>query len=204
MLDALLERMLALPEGLVYLLIGMLAFLENVVPPVPADVVALFGAFLVARSGGSVTAAFFCVWLANVGGALLVYGLGRRYGGRFFATPWGRFLLAPAQIEQLRIVYQRHGTPVIFVSRFLPMFRAVVPVFAGTSEHGLWRTALPIGAASGLWYGALVWLGARAGHNWAEIRSAVEGASRWLALVAGLLALGILWWWWRSRRLDGR
>ena len=199
MLDALLGRMLALPDIVLYLVVGAFAALENVVPPVPADVVALFGAFLAARGGASVLIAFLCVWIGNVAGALLVYGLGRVYGPRFFATPWGRFLLAPSQMAQLSNVYRRHGTAVILVSRFLPMFRALVPVFAGTSALGFWKTAVPLAVASGIWYGAIMYLGARAGSNWDAIRATVEGTGRWLFLAALLLALLLAWWWWRTR-----
>lgn len=204
MLDSLLGRMLALPEGLVLLLMGVFGFLENVVPPVPADVIALFGAFLVAQGGGNPVAAFLCVWSGNVAGALLVYALGRRFGGRFFGTPWGRFLLAPRQMEQLNAVYRRHGAPVMFVSRFLPMFRALVPAFAGIGGLGFWRTAVPIGAASALWYGALVWLGSQAGRNWIQIRDAVETAGQWLAVLAAVLAVALVAWWWRTRSANER
>ena len=85
--------------------------------------------------------------------------------------------------------YQRRGTIVIFVSRFLPMFRAVVPIFAGTSGVGFWRAALPMAVASGLWYGLIVYLGATAGENWEEIRATVESSGKWLAIAAGLALL---------------
>ncbi len=200
MIDWLLERMLALPPGFVYLIIGVFAALENIVPPVPADTVALFGGFLIGQIGGSAWIAFFYVWVGNVLGALLVYGAGRRYGPRFFATPLGSRLLAPRQLERLGFLYQRHGVIVIFVSRFLPMFRAVVPAFAGTARLGFWTTAVPLGMASAIWYGALVFLGARAGENWDALRDGVEGASRWLLLAALVVAVPVAIWWWRTRR----
>ena len=57
------------------------------------------------------------------------------------------------------------GTPAIFVTRFLPGIRSVVPVFAGVTHQGWLPVALPIALASGIWYGGLVWLGAWAGSN---------------------------------------
>lgn len=202
MVDWLLEQMLALPAALVYLIIGVFAALENIFPPVPADTVALLGGFLVGQIGGSAWTAFLYVWIGNVAGALVVYALGRRYGPTFFATRLGSNLLAPRQLERLAAMYQRHGIVVIFASRFFPMFRAVVPVFAGTARLNAWATALPLAVASALWYGGLVYLGAHAGQNWEAVRAAVEGGGRWLYLGAIVLALPVLIWWWRTRRED--
>ncbi len=197
-----LQRMLEAPASLIYLLMALAAMLENLVPPVPADLVILFGGFLLGQAGERIWLAALLVWLNNVAGALVVYGLGRRYGMRFFAGRWGRMLLRPAQLAELAGFYQRYGLLVIFVSRFLPVFRAVVPIFAGVSHVGVWKTAIPIAIASGLWYGTLVYLGAAAGANWEAIWRTVEAAGRWLYLLAGLLALILLRWWWRSRRAE--
>ncbi|MDP9348100.1 MAG: DedA family protein, partial [Gemmatimonadota bacterium] len=157
MIDGLLRRMSELPEGLVYLMVGGFAWLENVFPPVPADVVALFGGFLAGQGGANPWGVWVAVWLANVAGALLVYWVGRRYGERFFSTRLGRLILQPQQIERLDAFYRRRGDVVIFVSRFLPMFRAMVPAFAGMSGIGWVRAAVPILVASGLWYGLVVY-----------------------------------------------
>ena len=198
-IDALLQRMAALPEALVYVVIGFIAWLENVFPPVPADVVALFGGFLAGQGMVNVWAAFLVVWLSNVAGAMLVYWVGRHYGERFFSTRLGRLILQPQQIEKLDAVYQRRGDVVIFVSRFLPMFRAVVPAFAGMSGIGWIRAAVPITVASGLWYGLIVYLGSTAGENFDVIRARVEAAGRWIYVAALVLVAVIAYLWWRTR-----
>lgn len=200
LLDGLLRRMTELPEGLIYLVVGGFAWLENVFPPVPADVVALFGGFLAGQGAANAWITWLVVWLSNVAGALLVYGVGRRYGERFFSTRLGRLILQPHQIERLDAFYRRRGDVVIFVSRFLPMFRAVVPAFAGMSGIGWVRAALPIVVASGLWYGLVVYLGATAGENFDAIRASLESAGRWVYALALLLVAGVAWLWWRSRR----
>lgn len=204
MVDALLQRMTELPELLIYVVVGTFAAVENVFPPVPADVVALFGGFLAGNGAASPWITFLVVWLSNVAGALLVYWIGRHYGERFFGTRVGRLILQPHQLHRLDAFYRRRGSVVIFVSRFLPMFRAVVPAFAGMSGLGWGKTAVPILVASGLWYGLVVYLGATAGQNWEAIRGALESAGRWIYVAALVLAAGVALLWWRTRERTGR
>jgi membrane protein DedA with SNARE-associated domain len=149
--------------------IGLGAAIENVVPPVPADTFVLLGAFLAAAGRADPVMVFLFTWVANVGSAVGVYGLAHRYGKSFFATPAGHWLLKPRQLEQIGRFYERYGTPAIFLSRFLPAFRALVPVFAGVTHVPLRRVIGPLAVASALWYGALVYLGALAGRNWSAI-----------------------------------
>lgn len=195
--------MVELPQWVLALVLALAAGLENLVPPIPADTVVLFGGFLAGRGGTSVWVAFLATWGGNVAGALLVYAAGRRYGSRLFATRWGSFLLRPRQLEELEQLYQRHGFKVLFFSRFLPVFRSLVPVFAGTSGLGVFRTAVPVAVASALWYGAVVYVGATAGRNWEALRSGVESAGRWLLIPGALLAAAVVWWWVRTRREAG-
>lgn len=198
-LDALLQLLLQIPAAALVGVLAVAAALENIIPPIPADVVVLFGGFLAGQGAAPVGVVFVAVWLGNVTGALLVYLFGRRYGASFFAGRWGRFLLQPRQLKRLADVYRRHGTWIIFVSRFLPMFRAVVPVFAGVARLPLARTAVPIAAASAIWYGLIVYLGAAAGENWTAIRTQLAGAGRWFWIVAAVALLAVAIWWWRSR-----
>ena len=202
LIDQLVAWMAGLPGLLVYVVIGAFAALENVVPPVPADVVALFGGFLAGRGTVSPWIAFLVVWACNVAGALFVYWMGRRYGPAFFQGRIGRFLLQPQQMARLSAFYARHGTKVIFVSRFLPAFRAIVPIFAGNSGLTFWRTAAPIAVASAFWYGAIVYLGATAGRNWLEVRAVIDASGRYLGAAALVLFVGLGVMWWRTRRRD--
>lgn len=198
-IDSLLAWMQGLPPLLVYVVIGAFAALENIFPPVPADVIALFGGFLAGQGVVSPWAAYFIVWGCNVATAMLMYWVGRRYGAGFFQGRIGRMILQPHQMAKLSDFYQRRGTIVIFVSRFLPMFRAIVPVFAGTSGIGAVRAGIPIVLASGAWYAIIVYLGATAGANIDAVRAFIERSTGWLAAAAGVMGLLVAWWWWRTR-----
>jgi membrane protein DedA with SNARE-associated domain len=200
LLGPLLDRLLAAPDFLVYLVLGVLAALENLVPPIPADVIVLFGGVLAGRGQVDAWTVFLVVWAANVSSALLTYGMGRRYGPGFFAGRLGHLILRPGQMAALGAFYHRFGVGVIFVSRFLPGFRAVVPVFAGVAGVGFLRTAVPISVASGLWYGFVVYMGVAFGSNWEGILALLQRTGRWAAWVAVILLAIVLFWWWRTRR----
>jgi membrane protein DedA with SNARE-associated domain len=133
------------------------------------------------------------------GGALLNYGLARRWGRLVLGTRTGRWLLRPRQLERIAALYNAHGSKIIFASRFLPAFRALVPVFAGISHLTFWRTAVPIAAASAVWYGLLVYLGAAFGRNWRAILDALAGVNTGLLVVTGVLAVLLFILWWRTR-----
>jgi membrane protein DedA with SNARE-associated domain/uncharacterized tellurite resistance protein B-like protein len=170
-------------------------------PPVPADAAALLGAFLSNRGVTSPVAVFLVVWLANVGGALGVYFAARRYGRRLFETTAGRRLLTPEAIGVIEREYLRFGIAGIFLARFLPGIRAVVPPFAGIVNLSPLRAGLPIALASGIWYGGITILGTELGANWHRISVILSGVNRtlgWLALV--LVAAWCVALWLRARR----
>jgi membrane protein DedA with SNARE-associated domain len=189
----------SIPDWLLYLLIGLAAALENIVPPLPADLMIVVGGVIAGAGTADPNVVFLMVWLGNVGSALLVYAVGKRYGAAFFARPVGRFLLAPAQIRALDIAYRRFGFPIIFFSRFLPVFRPIVPVFAGVARLAFWRTAVPIAAPSAIWYGLLVYLGVAAGENWRLVMDLLKRVGGWLWVLAAIVLGLVIWWWLRTR-----
>lgn len=199
-LDRWLQALADLPPTVTYLSIGLGAGFENLIPAIPADTFILFGAFLAANGRASVSTVFLVTWLSNVATAILVYWLARWYGARFFRTRIGSALLRPAQLEQIAVFYAHWGVPAIFVGRFLPGFRALIPVFAGISRVRARRVVPPVALASGLWYGIVVYAGAIAGQNWRAILGVLEAWGDVLLVVALLLGLLVAYWWWRSRR----
>jgi uncharacterized tellurite resistance protein B-like protein len=133
-----------------------------------------------------------------------VYFVARRYGRRLFATRTGRRLLAPRSLAVIEREYLRFGVAGIFVSRFLPGIRAVVPPFAGLVGLSPVRTFVPMALASGIWYGGLIIIATLIGSNWERINSIVLNINRTLAGAAFLtVVLGVLWYLrrrWRRQR----
>lgn len=194
----------ALPAILLYLALGGGAALENVIPPVPSDAFVVAGGLLAARGVAQPWGVFLVTWLSNVGSAVGVYYVARRYGGAFFKMPLARWLIREHQLDHVAAFYARWGVPAIFVGRFLPGWRAMVPVFAGLSRAPASRVILPLVLASGLWYAFLVRLGYLAGRNLEAITGLLAELGQvllWIAL--GLLAILVAWWWRTRHPRDG-
>ena len=181
-------------------MLALLAAVENVVPPVPSDAAVALGAFLSHRGVTVPFAVFLVTWTANLLGAGAVYVAARRYGPRLFASPTGRRLLAPRSLAVIERGYLRFGTVGIFISRFLPGIRAVVPPFAGIVGLGAWRTLLPMGIASAIWYGGITLLGALIGSQFERIVGILTGVNRTLGIATAVVLLAGAVWYWRTRR----
>lgn len=178
-----------LPPAAVYTVLALLAAVENVLPPVPSDAAVALGALLSVRGVTTPLGVFLVTWVANLAGAAGVYFASRRYGRRVFATATGRRLLAPRSLAIIEREYLRFGVMGIFVSRFLPGIRAVVPPFAGLVNLSPLRTLVPMGAASAIWYGGITLLGSVIGTEWERINRIITGVNRTLGIVALALIL---------------
>jgi membrane protein DedA with SNARE-associated domain/uncharacterized tellurite resistance protein B-like protein len=175
----------------VYVVLALLAAIENILPPVPADTAVALGAFLTHRGVTTLPAVFAVTWAANVLGAAGVYFAARKYGRRLFATPAGRRLLAPGSIAVIEREYIRFGIFGIFIGRFLPGIRAVVAPFAGLVNLSAPRALIPIAIASGLWYGGVALVGAAIGSRWEQIEAMLGRVNRTLGLLA-LLVIAVI------------
>jgi membrane protein DedA with SNARE-associated domain len=192
--------MSGLPTGVVYLVLWVGAAVENLLPAVPADTFVALGGFLSGAGALDPRWVMLGTWASNVTGALFVYRMSHLHGRAFFERGLGRHLLRPHQMERMTRFYARWGTPAIFISRFLPGIRAIVPVFAGATHQPWSRVLPPIAAASAIWYGGLVQIGMFAGRNLDLLETLLKSVNRTLAGVALLFGAVIVLWWVLTRR----
>lgn len=198
-LEALLQLISSVPVEVTYVLVGVGAAVENVFPPVPSDLAVLAGGILAERGFLRAEIVFLVAWLSNLALALAVYLAAYRYGAGLFSTRWGHWLLRPAQLRRMSDFYDEYGTITVLVSRFLPVFRVLVPAFAGISRLGFWRTAIPLMLASAAWYALLIWVGAIFSRNLPRLLARLSAVNTTAAVVAGGIAIGLSILWWRSR-----
>jgi membrane protein DedA with SNARE-associated domain len=199
-LDRFLDWLAQLPPAPTYLVLMALSAVENVFPPVPADVAVALGAFLARRGEVSVVLLGVLCWLSNVASAAWMYSFARSHGAGFFRDGWGRKVMPPEVLSALQHAYDRWGVAAIFVSRFLPGVRAGVTPFAGVVGLPPARALVPAAIASGIWYVFLVLAGSTLAQNWEAAKELVADANRILAMAAVAFAGLLAFWIWRRTR----
>lgn len=202
-LQSVLDWLTALPPALLYLALFVSSWMENVFPPLPADTIVAFGAFLAAHGEASLFGAFAATWVGNVGGALCMLWLGRHYGTEWLRRRFPGLGEVAGGGASNRIVrmYARYGVPALFLSRFLPGARALVPPLAGAMHVPVVPAALAISLASALWYGTIAWLAYNVGTRWDDLVTRIGSLSRTTAIgAAAIVGIGIAIWLVRRRR----
>lgn len=177
-----------------YIGIFLLMALENIVPPIPSEVIMGFGGMAVARGDMALVPLIAVATAGTTAGNYCWYWLGRRTGYERFrplVDRHGRWLTMEwRDVERLHAFFVRHGGWVIFVFRFMPAFRTIVSLPAGMTRMPLWRFLVWTYAGSVIWNTVLalagLWLGARF-----EVLHRYIGPAG-LALTAAML-LGYLW-----------
>jgi membrane protein DedA with SNARE-associated domain len=194
--ESFLQWVAQLPGAAVYAVLVGLSALENIFPPVPADIAVVLGAFLGRQGIVSAPLLGLLCWLGNTASSAGMYFYARTHGRRFFTTGWRRKLMPPEAIAALEKAYARYGVYGIFVSRFLPGVRAAVTPFAGVAGMTPARALIPSASASAIWYAFLVTAGSVLAQSWPRAQALLADANRALAIVmASAVALVVLLWW---------
>jgi membrane protein DedA with SNARE-associated domain len=174
-----------------YLVLGLAAMFEYLVPPLPGDTITLFGVSLASSAGWSPWAMYGALNAGAVVGGQLAYYAGRLVAPRERRPRWLRGPRVEAELERVLALYRARGAVALALNRFVPAFRSVFFVAAGVA--GLPPTAVLFwGALSACaWNGLLVGAGVLFGATFEALE---DGLRRYALLVVVLLAaLGAGW-----------
>ncbi|MHB1843204.1 MAG: DedA family protein, partial [Deltaproteobacteria bacterium] len=126
-----------------------------------------------------------------LGGDLLVYAAGRRYGGSFTRVRWLRRYFTEQKRSLVESYFERYGQGIVFLARFLPGIRVVTYFTAGAARLGLLRflffDALAACLSAPLW----VLVGHHLGRHLQRAIHWVERAHSLLIATAALLGIGL-------------
>lgn len=158
-----------------YLMLGLAAMLEYVVPPFPGDSILVLGGIYAVRGDKPWGLVLAAIMLGSVVGSAIDYGIGRLIAGRVERKPEGKlfFGISPERLHQLQAQVRARGTAMILLNRFLPGVRSLLFVAAGAARMSFGKVLL-LGSISSLaWNVLLLGLGIAMGGN-------AERLERWV------------------------
>lgn len=177
-----------------YGLITLGMFLENLVPPIPAELIMPLGGFLAHKGQLGLVPVILSGLLGTVLGAWFWYGVGRLINEErleHLMGRHGRWLgVTPKGLRQSRRWFQRHGAAVVFWGRLVPGVRTLISVPAGIElmpQPGFlfWTTA-----GSSVLVTVLALAGKTLGENYSKVLRWMEPFSD-LVIRSGLAVGGV-------------
>jgi membrane protein DedA with SNARE-associated domain len=152
----------------IYAAVFSIAYIENILPPAPSDVIVAFGGYLVGVGRTDFVTTLLFATAGSTLGFVTMYRIGGLFGDKILEQGKIKFL----PVESVRRVeqwFKRYGYWLIIVNRFLAGTRAVVSFFAGMSELKLWKTTLLCFGSALIWNSVLIYVGNLLGQRWKEI-----------------------------------
>jgi len=144
--------------------VGILVFVEVLVPPVPSEVILPFAGYLSQSGGLNLGWLIFWSTLASLIGALLLYWLGSSIGmDRAVRLLAATRLISRSDLDRGSHWFVRHGTWTVLVGRVVPGVRSLISLPAGAARMNLIRFSLYTVLGSGVWNSLLIGLGAALG-----------------------------------------
>ncbi|MCJ2181883.1 DedA family protein [Novosphingobium sp. 1949] len=178
--------------------IVFLMTLENIIPPIPSELIMGLGGLAVARGDMAFWPLLgWGTFGATLGNYILFLASDRLGYERMepLVERWGRWLtLNWDEVEALSGFLRRHGHWMVLLLRFAPMFRTVISIPAGLAhmKHGRFLVFTAIG--TGIWNALLIGAGQWLGRS-------LKDAGMWLGYAGiALIAGAAVWYVWRVLR----
>ena len=173
--------------AMAYVILGISAFTENVLPPIPGDTVVVLGAYLVSIGQLTFWGVYISTTIGSVVGFVTMYYIGRKFGRSFIYRKSRSKIFKEEDIRKTEIWFGKWGYWVIVANRFLSGTRSVISLFAGLFHlNALFVIALSIVSAA-IWNGLLLFAGMAVGKNWEVIMNIISQYNKVLIAVTVII-----------------
>ena len=172
--------------------VGVLILLENLLPPIPSEIILPFAGFTAEQGKLNAVAAWAAATTGSLAGAYVLYGIGAALGEeriRELSRKRWFFLFGEKDFDRGDRFFDQHGGAVVFFGRFIPLVRSIVSVPAGLERMSLVRFTLFTAIGSGIWNAAFITAGWFLGDNYDQVERYVGPVSKG---VVALLAVALV------------
>ena len=172
-----------------WLAVLALMFLENVVPPIPSELIMPLAGFHASRGHMSFIGAIAAGTAGSVLGALPLYYLGR-FVGRDRLRRWivrhGHWLaLSPEDFDAAGEWFEKHRGTAVFLCRLVPGVRSLISIPAGLHNMPMPQFLVYTAAGTAIWAALLAFLGKFLGQNYGRVE-------KWLGPATYLILGGVV------------
>jgi len=152
----------------IYITMFLFAFIENVFPPSPSDLVIVIGGTLIGTGDLNFIFSLAFATMGSITGFMLMFYIGSTLDKKLIHA--GRFRYIPVNsIDKVETWFRKYGYFVIVANRFMPGTRAVISFFAGISNLDPKRTFILCFVSALLWNTIMLYLGFVFGDNIAKV-----------------------------------
>ncbi len=185
------EIILNIMEQFGYLGVFLLVAIENIFPPIPSEVILLFGGFMTTYTKLKVFGMVISSTLGSVVGALILYYIGKIFNKeklkKIISGKIGKILkLKNSDIDKADKWFDTKGQKTVFFCRFIPIIRSLISIPAGMSEMPIVKFLIYTIAGSLIWNTILIIIGSVVGNNWTNIVSILDTYSNIVIVVLAI------------------
>ena len=176
----------------VYIAFTLIAYLENILPPIPGDILIVFSGYLAAEGLVSLIPIWTFTVSASVLGFMNMYWLGKKLEHQISTNTHEYFLLKFFKYKYIKIAktwMQKYGQWVVVSNRFLAGTRSVISLTAGVSDLKITQTTFSSFISSALWNAILIGSGWLVKENWAIIGNYLTAYGKLILLGISLLII---------------
>ncbi len=168
------ELILSIMNQFGYLGVFFLIAIENVFPPIPSEVILLFGGFMTTTTKLNIICMIISSTLGSLLGAIVLYCIGMIFNKerlkKIVRGKIGSILkLKESDIDKSDEWFDKKGNKTVFFCRFIPLVRSLISIPAGMSEMPIIKFIIYTIFGSLIWNTVLIIVGAVVGNNWGSI-----------------------------------
>ena len=190
MIESLVSLAYDLPVWGIILATFVIAYIENLVPPAPSDVLLVFVGTLCGIGLVDFTTTLVVATVGSVSGFASAYWIGRHYGRAMIEKGWLPFI-SMQLLDKVEAWFDKYHGWIIVGNRFLAGTRAVISFAAGMTKMPFLRTTVLCAISALAWNAILILLGMQFGSRWREV-DAFLSVYGWVVLI--VLTIAILIW----------
>lgn len=188
------EIIIKIMESYGYLGIFLLITLENIFPPIPSEVILLFGGFMTTKTTLSILGVVAVSTLGSLAGAFILYYVGRILNKerliKIVSGKIGKVLrLNKNDIEKADEWFRERGEKTVFFCRFVPIVRSLISIPAGMSGMPLLKFGFYTIVGTVIWNTVLTLLGHFMGNKWEQILVIFDTYSNIVLIVLCILVV---------------